>query len=390
MARPSAAIKNKIMIKASPSLNDVEAANILAAAVPKDYPLVLELPRSTHSTLFVDTAIASLIATLANRRGRLVIKDLHQNWRDASTAQRYLHEIDGVAALVFCSKVPGAALHNTQDEAIPLDLVRQFESRLLRSAVIEEVSGQSKTYVAVDPTYSVPRELALRDGDVQAIRNEIASVIQQFGGRPRLKERGREDAEDVLHRAAVELFRNTFEHGRRFNSDGSPLPGLRYIRFQKHIAVSASRLSERAESFAQLKEYVARRSMRAPGNVRFLEVTVSDSGVGILAHFCSHYADVGDIPLDRTKALNAIVTGKLSSKRMPGTGLGLPIALKALRRLRAFVSLRTEELWLYRDYDLPSTSELGGDDFALKTVNPQDAIGPITGTQFSILIDFDI
>jgi signal transduction histidine kinase len=390
MAKAVSAVTNKVSIRANCSLMDIEEASIQAAAIPKDYPVVLELARNVGSALLIETAIASLIATVAARPGRLIIKDMHHTWNEPSAIQRFVKQIDGVAALFYCSEIQAARLQNVQDEDVPREFLAQLQSRLLRTAIIEDANtGQSRTFLAADPQHGVTRELAILDGDVYAFRTEIDTVIRQFGVRPRLKERGREDAEDVLYRAVFELFQNTVEHGRKRRPDGAALPGLRYVRFQKLIGNSAEELAARANSFEQLKEFLIRRTRRA-GIVRFLEITVSDSGSGILSHFRRRASDHSAIPSDNNDALNAILTGKLTSKRMPGTGLGLPIALSALRTLKAFVSLRSEESWLFRDFDADTSDADDAEGLKLLTVPTPKPVANIVGTHFTMLIDFDI
>jgi hypothetical protein len=93
---------------------------------------------------------------------------------------------------------------------------------------------------------------------------------------------------------------------------------------------------------------------------------------------------------DPLTQMNQILTTNLSSKLIPGAGLGLPLALSALASLRAFASLRSDNLWLYRDFsvDPPEGSSSEAATLSLRVVPTERPLARMAGTHFSVLIDF--
>ena len=89
---------------------------------------------------------------------------------------------------------------------------------------------------------------------------------------------------------------------------------------------------------------------------------------------------------ERLTLLRQLVEGKASSKgSMSGGGLGLPNAMNALSELKAFISLRSEEFWMYRDFSKPSE---GKPAELIQPVSAAKEIARLNGTQFNVLIDF--
>lgn len=388
----------KLEIPKNPSLWDIELANIAAASVPSEHRIVLQIPRNTRAHLLADIAIARLIATLQERSGGLTVRDYYDSWAGnwlRATRDRFLREIDGAAALIYCAaNEQGNCLENRRQEKAPATLHRDLIEHVARTGYLEELvqddsslmHGPSRTFFAIDPAYPVPPGMTASEGKWTNLDQVITAIYQQFGSSS--GEDDRHEASLKLYQALYELFQNTIDHGRQFDNDHIQ-PGARFMRFYKYIGLSNQDLARRAIGFEPLRQYFERRKNKA---FKFLEITIGDGGPGILSHFSrseqAQRLDKGDLAAQ----MNQILTTNLSSKFVPGAGLGLPLALSALSSLRAFASLRSDNLWLYRDFSLgaavPEASLLEGAALNLKAVPTEKPLARTAGTHFSVLIDF--
>ena len=364
-------------INQNPSCHDIEKLNNEIARKPGDQALVLLLARETNSKFFSQTWIAQLIAHLAQGKGGLVVCDYYHSWTAASPLDRFTTNIDGVAALVYSSIMEKGRLENTRQERVPDTLYESLKTRLKGTGSLEDV-GQTRTFIAIDPDYSIPIEFSESVGLFKSFQYLAQNILKEFGD----SSGTRTQAETALHNFIYEVFQNTIEHGC-YTKDGEIIHGLRYLRIRTYIDNTIERLRARASGFPELEDFIARRDNPRR---RFLELSVSDGGQGIV----SHYVNSGSISAktfeERLALLHQLVGGRASSKgKIAGVGLGLPKAMNALSKLKAFISLRTEEFWMYRDFSKPSEvkpAEL------IQPVSAAKQISRLSGTQFNVLIDF--
>jgi hypothetical protein len=383
-------------IPKNPSLWDIELANIKAASVPERDRIVLQVPRNIRVNLLADIAISKLIATLQERSGGLTVRDFYDSWGESgikATRDRFLREVDGATALVYCASGHTNHLENRRKEKAPKALRRELTEHVARTGYLEELAqdgsssipGPSRTFFAIDPEYSVPPGMTMSDGKLQSLDQEITAIYRQFGSSfDGTSARDRTSLK--LYEALYEIFQNTFDHGRRLRNDEAQI-GARYIRFYKYVGLSNQDLARRAMGFEPLRRYFERRKSK---HFKFLEVTVGDGGPGILSHVSRSGRADQLRKSDPVTQMNQILTTNLSSKFIPGAGLGLPIALSALGSLRAFASLRSDNLWLYRDFsvDPPRGSSSDAATLSLRVVPTERPLARMAGTHFSVLIDF--
>ena len=383
-------------IPKNPSLWDIELANIKAASVPERDRIVLQVPRNIRVNLLADIAISKLIATLQERSGGLTVRDFYDSWGESgikATRDRFLREVDGATALVYCASGHTNHLENRRKEKAPDALRRELTEHVARTGYLEELAqdgsysipGPSRTFFAIDPEYSVPPGMTMSDGKLQSLDQEITAIYRQFGSS--FDETSARDRTSLkLYEALYEIFQNTFDHGRRLRNN-VPQTGTRYIRFYKYVGASNQDLARRARGFEPLRQYF---ESRKSSHFKFLEVTVGDGGPGILSHVSSSGRAQQLCKADPLTQMNQILTTNLSSKLIPGAGLGLPLALSALASLRAFASLRSDNLWLYRDFsvDPPKGSSSDAATLSLRVVPTERPLARMAGTHFSVLIDF--
>ncbi len=370
-------------IPSNPSCHQIEVLNATLQRIPKDDPIVLSLARKTGAKFFSESSIAQLIAHLSRRSGKLVIRDTHNSWLPAHY-YRFTSKIDGVAALVYSNLISTGRLENVKKLAAPDSLFTALKSRLLVSGCLED-AGPTRTFTAIDPDYPTPAELGRPQVRKSDFHNIVRSTLSQYENRLKGKSYERRRAEDRLISFVYETFQNTIEHGR-FTKNNDLIDGIRYLRLHVYVDNSISDLLRRAVGFPELQQFIER-TQRQRSTVRFVELAVADAGQGITSHYLNSRSPTAPAPDDRAQVLQELIDGRLSSKRsMSGVGLGLPNAMSALRELKAFFSLRTEEFWLYRDYsDQDSAANVRP---PLHPVSKIKSIAPLAGTQFNVLIDF--
>jgi hypothetical protein len=387
--------RNVLRLSRSPTLWEIEEANLVSLEFSQRDPAVLVLPRATGKKFFVDGAIVQLIASLYWRHPRLVVRDFHSSWNSPSPEARFYQTIDGVAALVFSTKsallgistgdlVQENRLENVRNKAVPEQIHENFYRRLLRTSKLED-TGPQHTYVSVDPKFGMPREFGLAGDRVALFQGEIRYIFEEFYRQTSPDSAEKRKIEYNLYRAVFEIFQNTYEHARRSKPQHVPPVGIRYLRFTHHIGEQAEALTARAKGFVELQTHLQRRFNS--GTRRFLEISVGDTGPGILSHYLNaQRPDELVEPAERCSFLNQILVTNLTSKRLAGAGGGLPAALAALSELQAFVALRTDDLWVHRDFS--KIDENSRNSLELRPVDTSKPLGRMDGTRFSILLDF--
>lgn len=369
-----------LKISRNPSCRQIEDLNVLAQRIPNDEPILLSLARSTGTKFFAEGSIAQLISQLSRRPGKFVIRDTHHSW----STPRFISRIDGVSALVYSKLICLASLENTKKESAPNFLIQDLESRLSKSGLLEE-KGPIRTLVAIDPDFPAPAEMGGPQVNKNRFHTIVRKMLTQYEHGLVHKSKQRQHAETQLINFVYETFQNTVEHGR-YGESNSLIHGIRYFRIQVYIDNKVPDLVRRATGFPELERFLERPRPIGSGK-RFVELSVSDVGQGITSHFMNSRLEPGSRHDDRAKILQKLIGGRLSSKRaMSGVGLGLPNALSALKELKAFLSLRTEEFWLYRDY--ARQDEESDAEQYLYPVEHSCSIAPLLGTQFNVLIDF--
>ena len=369
-----------LKIPKNPSCSQIEDLNVVSRRMPTGEPIVLSLARHTDTKFFAENSIAQLIAQLSRHPGQLVIRDTYHDWSEA----RFLSKIDGVSALVYSQLINSARLENTRRHSPPSSLLRSLKSRLSQSGQLDE-KGPIRTLIAADPDFPAPVEIGWPQANKNSFGTLVRAMLGQYETGLLPKTEHRRQAENQLINFAYETFQNTIEHGR-YTETNDLIPGIRYFRIKVYLDNQVRDLVRRAIGFRELEQFLQKPRPKW-GQKRFVELTVSDVGQGITSHFLNSRIETTSLHDDRASILQKLVGGRLSSKRdISGVGLGLPNALSALKELNAFLSLRTEEFWLYRDYThhvYESNTEQH-----LIPVEKSKTIAPLPGTQFNILIDF--
>jgi len=217
--------------------------------------------------------------------------------------------------------------------------------------------GGARTLFEFDPEQSEALILQEKEPSIDpAIRNHLFSKLVlsfrndlEVGSRNRNLRVVSAGASKSVTTFLSEIHANAFQHGR-WRAPGNATPGMRFVRMRKHIFGGSSDAVSRAQGIEPLQKFIDTFVSGAGGHA-LVEASVSDFGPGIVTHFRSSslgakYREVNDGEL-----LSKILTEQISAKGSdPGAGLGIKNALKAVKDMSGFVSLRTGAHWLYQSF----------------------------------------
>ena len=188
-----------------------------------------------------------------------------------------------------------------------------------------------------------------------------------------------------------ELIKNTNDWGRTDLGNAPLRPSLRGILFTRFNMLVSGALAS-AGGNSQLESFVKNMgSQSKDGYVRFLELSVFDSGPGLAVRWLNRAVE-GDVSLsDELDACFSCLSKHRTTSGASTRGLGLYYVMKTLHDLRAYVRLRTGRLALCRSFvnaPLRDSERLNGPelyDWRSETLEPTSM--PLAeGTLFSIVI----
>ena len=370
------------MLTRTSSLFDCES--VLKRLSIATSPILLSLPSDDRRVYLKDLRVSAIVSAASR------IPSVTVEWAPQVSAETY-ESLIGLAGTVY-----GA----------PYTLGRQFASvndakRVLarRADILEDppASKETLTFCAIDQdTRTRPIALSGPSTKMSFIADLRKYVSRYFdkgpsagfslGIGPNLFEQ--RSVEELIYGFVYELYQNTYDHGS-LNEDQRVIPGLRVIRLRKRVGNSASRddFIRGGSDFTELETYL-RQTVPKNGPFKFYEISISDNGMGLLSRFRTTTEQgpknsssvIGDLEL-----LNRIIAESLSSdmkKSRTGHG-GLRAALRAVDSVRGFVSLRTDQLWVYRS---PIDGGPTHDGEWLRPVDGSEGLSAIPGTHFSVVL----
>jgi hypothetical protein len=318
-------------------------------------PSRIVVERRRGKQLFKGSAIATLLQTVGTA-GELNLQISHWDADDLESSEKPIPP-ELLVGLTHCASL--AISPPASFEPVPDVLARRIASE--RQGLLERQSGglapghtKTLTFFALDPDFldfyqlGITRTLREFDTDIAFLKGRY--IVRAIGNN------GVDNSPDELlsDRAVYtliwELLRNTHEHGASTGFGPSGL-AVRWLTLRRHV-LSRSEIDDCASEFPPLADYL---DSTLPGkgpsrSVRvFYEMSLFDHGQGILTNFCERT----DSPMPsssqlRCSELNRIISDGLSSKELaPGAGKGLQRSLYAVARLGGFVTLRTDDQWLF-------------------------------------------
>ena len=376
-------IRKYLSLTRNSTLLDLE--NILKTLRTESASTTISLPGDNRAIFLRDLRIAAVISATCK------MPNIECRWRKNISAETH-ESLIGLAGTVY------GVLTERGDEFPSLKRAKWELNQ--RNDILENPPGSKETltFCAIDEeTRSQPLALAglsdkadfiaLLERFVQEYFDKGNSKIFFSRISPNLFDFGKSVA-DQIYGFVYELYQNTFNHGS-LNENQKTIPGLRIIRLRKRISTPKARNAfiRGANGFLELKEYF-QRVAPSDKSFKFYEISISDNGMGIVSRYRSVTGtDIGIKPTAsrNLNLLNRIVSESLSSdtkKSEIGEG-GLKKALKAIDRIEGFVSLRSDNLWVFRN---PNDSDNLSENEWLKPVSGSKELAPIPGTHFSIIV----
>ena len=297
-----------------------------------------------------------------------------------------------------------------------------------------EYSGTGPEPSKVGLAHAIPRIEAMQSGKYRetmhgrgaflacfaGARNEFLMPLYSTGKKGSL--RGREDfaflAERLIDSCApsamrsispdqfqaishliYELFRNTDEHAQTDENGEVYRRNIRGV-MAKFVSKSKSTIAAdtagkdvpenifilRTLSNARLNRAADGTRSRAVADANFLELTVFDTGPGLVRRWMSKHApsqSLQDITIDsEMKYVKECFEQHTTTKDSKESGHGLSLVVKALREVNAFLRLRTGRVCLYQDFSSASATSFSPRHWLRE--HPKLEIVP--GAAYSIII----
>lgn len=224
----------------------------------------------------------------------------------------------------------------------------------------------------LNPLYAKPQPGAVRSAvDFRTLLGRILASVDKS-----LPSQFSTGQLDLLSSLVHQLFQNTDEHG------AYDVSGSRFLTSVRGLVVRLTSLSNVHQLMTDvgpdtaLRTYMSKavllpqqEQMRSIAEdlqaqegsdrpMRMLELSVFDTGPGMALRWLSKsgaqkYSDIGE--QEERDALEACFQKHATTKAVNASGIGLPMALMAMKRLNAFMSLRTGRMSLYQDFSSSRT-----------------------------------
>ncbi len=381
-------MRNVFQVDRSQSIEQVERElDKLAAQQDVD----LRVPtRLKKNAIGGDAALIQLVVTWTrmNPNGALVTHIQPQHDSEPQL-KHMIYKGYGFVAALLAKRVVGSNRETDYTREAYAIASRRVDE--MAAGVEKSANGFRTLLAAADGTskWKLP-PLYFADGKVKD-RTEFASVASQI-----LAVRTRENPDWTRHisRSHVvqfgtilhELFRNTDDWAKQ---DAS---GVEYRRSVRGILSETRefKIDSLPSDRSPLHSYLARSELHRDSKVRFIEISVFDSGPGLAARWLQKRLEKTDIS-DEFAACIECLQKHNSSSEQTHTGVGLHEVFRLLSELRGFLRLRTGRLALFRDFvDVPmqdvefgGTSELFDWESGTKEISQRSCV---EGTVLTMLV----
>lgn len=359
------------------------------------YEVHMHLAKNYKRKFFNDSWISSLIAKASSGDRRLVLTEWWDKTNDDNIGSRLSGSLIGITSAYLADKI-----QNSKHEQLNIDVQQIIDTvALSKKGLIDDTSsGHTFTFCSFDSADKkkyFPRPLALSAENVTEFtdkflkikRDKIDSAFAiQHGTHSLFQEYDTYQSEKNFAALIYELYENTIQHGNK-DENNDLIEGIRSFTIKRHAITHMEDLKNVSENFTELTQYLSGiAEKRKRRNLMFYEISIVDNGIGIIKRFLASRPDYRDNEpfnkLSDFEKLNFIIEKSLSSKLFPGAGKGIKGTLRNISSLKAFVSLRTNNLWVYFD----GTGKTMNDAFIFDPVKTELQLDTINGTCYNILI----
>ncbi|RSZ38622.1 hypothetical protein EJO66_09540 [Variovorax beijingensis] len=315
-----------------------------------------------------------------------------------ASRERFGSTVTGMAALYFANEIVCESQPFSRFEALEVMVprIQAMQTGAYRDtlrghgAALCCFIGAKNEFLA--PLYARPRAGEVRE--VTDFRVLLTRVLSQLSIRDDALNEGQLD---YLSGLLYQLFLNADEHGS-FDAAGERYEkGLRGIALRVLTVTDVKSLVEVAGDDAAFKAYLIKQAFTTKAkhpdsaieqtpfaSFRLLEISVFDTGPGLGLRWLSEQSGCRDYSeISHEQELSAVQTcfqKHATTKASQFKGQGLSMALQALKRLNAFMTLRTGRLSLYQDFSRSDTTEFLPKNRFTSLRRPAE----IAGTSYSI------
>lgn len=319
---------------------------------------------------------AQTIATWSQLAGNGRPIALSQSFaQQLATRDRLASTLPGMAALYFATSITSGHAQLSRFEALEAvaPRVRAMQAcdfrNTLRGIGIALVCFAGARSEFLNPLYSSPQPGAVRGhSDFRLLLQRMLSDLSSG-----LPARLTNDQVELLSALVYQLFLNTDEHGSNEVSGRRYATGMRGITARLTTLEDIPSVVQYAGDDGPLRAYLSKvpllkqhrsiamgasatsavkKAVASP--IRLVELSVFDTGPGLALNWLAQSDGVtrySDFDEERElEAIQRCFEKHASTKATQFSGLGLTTALRAMKMLNAFMTLRTGRMSLYQDF----------------------------------------
>ena len=315
------------------------------------------------------------------------------------TRERFASTLPGMAALYFAEKIQCDDLSFGRFKA--LEAVAPRILAMQSGTFRDTLRGQGSAlccFMGAKNEYLGALYARPSPGDVREVadfQKLLGRILEQLSIRNDALDEGQLN---YLSGLLYQLFLNADEHGSYDSLGERFVTGMRGISIRLLPINDVASLINVAGDDTSLKAYLLKQAAKVtkprealtPGTqlpfepMQFLELSVFDTGPGLGLRWLaekSGFTKYSDFSLEQEfEAVKTCFQKHSTTKASQFKGQGLTMALMAMRKLDAFMTLRTGRLSLIQDF-----SAVGTNDFAPKNrFTAQQKLAQIQGTSYSL------
>jgi hypothetical protein len=320
-------------------------------------------------------------------------------FESAASRDRFASTLAGMSALYFADIVKDAGNELSRYKA--LEAVAPRALAMQRSRFNDTVRGIGIALCCFTGAKSEFLPALYENAEYGAVRGVagfhvlLPRLLAELAGRA--AQQIPEGQIDHLSHLLYELFANADEHGS-FDSDGAVLgTAIRGIAMRHHSFSDISSYIESAGTDNPLRSYLTKAAVlpvafgalnptkerASEATAHFLELSVFDCGPGLPLRWLSKhglsesYDEIS--PQQEMEAIQTCFRKHATTRHLSGSGQGLSQALAVMKRLKAFMVLRTGRTSVYQDFTR-------GDTVAFHPAHrfAKQQLSLIAGTSFTI------
>jgi len=385
----------KLILKKSLNLSDIESILKDSDDLKSKEELKIVLPRKSSLVYFKDTWMYLMVCSFGMKNSLTIIDYSHEKSDEGKFKSiRFIISRPVGIAVFHYSKI----VKNLINEPLKFNKNELYKYLSNPLSFIEFQKGNEVVFFSYDSVQEYPVQFEFVDKENG--RMIYLSWLKQF-----TKICGDLFGVEIFPSASIEnrafcrVIFETFENSRKWgrlkklvDSEGNYKirEGPRYFSIKKHINKNREISISAADSFSELKKYLYRIFATNNNIFRFMEISISDSGEGVVGWF--RYKNDFTADLTDTEILNYIVNNRATTDADDEyAGLGFEKIINAVFRIDGFLSIRCNSTWVYFDRSCIKRKNrnlvrIESEDinlFLVKTIQP---LMEIKGTHINILM----